>query len=32
VHRGMSEGKHDVLMRVKTASATMFVAVPFDKA
>jgi serine protease Do len=27
-----AQGRHDVLMRVKTAKATMFVAVPFGKA
>jgi serine protease Do len=27
-----AQGRHGVLMRVKTAKATMFVAVPFDKA
>ena len=27
-----AQGKHDVLMRVKTAKATMFVAVPLGKA
>jgi serine protease Do len=36
IRKAMTEakdhGKHDVLMRVKTAKATMFVAVPFTKA
>jgi hypothetical protein len=27
-----NHGKHDLLMRVKTAKATLFVAVPFGKA
>ena len=36
IRKAMTEakdhGKHDVLMRVKTAKATLFVAVPFSKA
>ena len=27
-----NHGKHDLLMRVKTAKATLFIAVPFGKA
>jgi len=32
VTEAKSQGKHDLLMRVKTAKATLFVAVPFGKA
>ena len=30
--RGKAQGKHDVLMRVKSADATRFVAVPLGNA